>query len=410
MKIIISERQLMTILGDPDVINEQNDGNNDQRTLIILQNKINDLIDGKKKEKDNEKQDNDNITFTEKEKKFLDKIGIKVIGNAQSIKLQIGHEAFDMKLMVPGVYAYVVPPDKKIPLGGPTLAELLPEIENFEEYKQLVVKYPDLKEQISKGNIIISFYTEQNQGVFKFTVTKKPLNRRDTKTAVAFGTEYPLGEFISRNKLIYQFKNGLFGTLEFGQISIDVSSPQFKLNAATTAAPSTPIQISTVALGDLFVYDDVAFKDANIVNQQIGKFVQEVKGAIAQYGQPFIDHIKSQSPTVLGYSSIDGDPAQKIEGKYKPCAGNTTRADYDMCLSQERARIIADEINKQLPDLGNAIKFKGMGETTQFGPGWTKESPTIPEKTAPNRRYVLTPIKPFTGQVGNPQQAAPPQQ
>ena len=77
-------------------------------------------------------------------------------------------------------------------------------------------------------------------------------------------------------------------------------------------------------------------------------------------------------------------------------------------LSQERARIIADEINKQLPDLGNAIKFKGMGETTQFGPGWTKESPTIPEKTAPNRRYVLTPIKPFTGQVGNPQQAVVP--
>ena len=54
---------------------------------------------------------------------------------------------------------------------------------------------------------------------------------------------------------------------------------------------------------------------------------------------------------------------------------------------------IAEMLNKFLPELGGVIKAKGKGETTRIGPGWTKENPTIPEQTAANRRYVLTPIQ-----------------
>ena len=128
----------------------------------------------------------------------------------------------------------------------------------------------------------------------------------------------------------------------------------------------------------------------------MGKFVQQMKSLIEKYGETFIKYIHSQSPTIIGYSSIDGDPAQQITGEYQPCSGNGTRQEYDLCLSQERAKKIAEMLNQSLPELEGAFKFKGMGETNQFGPGWTKENPTIPEQTAPNRRYVLTPIKPFT--------------
>jgi hypothetical protein len=379
MKIIISERQLDKILGDPDILNEQNDATNDQRTLIVLQNKINDIID-------------------KKEKEILDQSSIKIIGNAQAIQLQIGTKPYNMKLQVPGIYSLIIPPKSMLSFTGTQMSTLLPEIEKIPEYKTLVERYPELKTQIQNGGVKGSIYTDdQNQGVFKFTVTKKLLDMKDAKGAVAFGTEYPLGEFLERNKLIYKFKNGLYGTLESGQISMNLSAIPLRLSTATTPTPEQPVAISTMALGDLFTYNDVSFKDPNIVDQQLGKFVQEVKDAAAKYGQPFIDHFKQQSPTVLGYSSIDGDPNQAIVGEYKPCAGNKTRRDYDLCLSTERAKVIADELNKRLPELGNAIKSKGMGETTQFGPGWTKESPTVPEKTAPNRRYVLSPIKPFMG-------------
>jgi hypothetical protein len=152
----------------------------------------------------------------------------------------------------------------------------------------------------------------------------------------------------------------------------------------------------SMALGDLFNYDDVEFKDENLANQQMGKFTQQMKSLIEKYGEPFIKHIYSQNPTIQAYSSIDGDPAQQIVGEYQPCSGNKTRQEYDLCLSQERAKKIAEVLNQALPELEGAFKFKGMGETNQFGPGWTKENPTIPEQTAPNRRYVLTPINPFT--------------
>jgi len=385
MKIIISETQLEKILGDPDMVNEQNDMVNDQRTLIVLQNKINDIID-------------------KKEKEILDQTSIKIIGNAQAIKLQIGQKAYDMTLMVPGIYALVIPPNSRLSFGASQMSTLLPEIEKIQEYKTLVEKYPELKTQIEKGTVKGIIYTdEQNQGTFKFTVTKKLIDMKDAKIGVAFGTEYPLGEFMERNKLIYNFKNGLFGSLESGQLSMNVAGGQLSLQAPKPEVPTGPVQITTMAIGDLFNYDDVKFKDPAMVDQQLGNFVQEVKGYIEKYGEPFIAHFKSQNPTVLGYSSVDGDPNQNITGGYSPCSGNKTRRDYDLCLSQERAKIIAEELNKRIPELGNAFKFKGLGETTQWGPGWTQELPTIPEKTAPNRRYVLSPIQPFVAQ-GTPQQ------
>jgi hypothetical protein len=377
MKIIITEKQVKYILGNPDVINEQAAPPDDNKTLIVLQNAINDLID-------------------KKEKEVLDTTAIKVAGNAQSLNLQIGKKTYPMKQMVRGVYAVVIPPDTTLQFGAAQMSTLLPEIEKINEYKILVERHPEIKGQIDKGIINGVIYTdEQNQGTFKFTVTKKPEDVAEMKTAVPFGTEYPLGEFMERNKLIYKFKSGLFGILESGALTINLSSIPIKLAPSETSPATPPIQIQPMALGDVFNFDDIEFKDENMANQLIARFTQQMKSLIEKHGQPFVDHIKAQNPTILGYSSVDGDPAQQIMGKYQPCSGNKIRQEYDLCLSQERAKKLAEILNQALPELQGAIKFKGMGETNQFGPGWTKESPTIPEQTAPNRRYVLSPINPF---------------
>lgn len=381
MKIIISERQVKYILGNTNVVNEQNDTTNDHNTLIVLQNSINDLIDKKQKE-------------------LLDTTAIRIVGDAQNLKLQIGEKPYDMKQMVRGVYAIVIPPNSTFSFQGSSMSTLLSEIQKIPEYKILIEKYPEIQAQISKGFIKGVVYTdEQNQGTFKFTVSKKLDDVADMKSAVPFGTSYPLGEFLERNKLIYRFKNGLFGTLESGQLSVNLSSIPLKLTSGQTKpgiVPSAPIKITPMTLGDLFEYNSIEFKDENVANQQMGKFTQQMKSLIEKYGEAFIKHVYSQNPTVQAYSSIDGDPAQPIVGEYQPCSGNKTRQEYDMCLSQERAKKIAEVLNQSLPELEGSFKFRGMGETNQFGPGWTKESPTIPEQTTPNRRYVLTPIKPFT--------------
>jgi len=380
MKIIISERQVKYILGNSDIVNEQIDTANDHNTLIVLQNSINDLID-------------------KKEKEILDTTAVRIIGNSQNLKLQIGKKPYDMKQMVHGVYAIVIPPNSTFSFAGSPMSTLLPEIEKIAEYKILIEKHPEIKSQIEKGLIKGTVYTdEQNQGTFKFTVSRKLEDVAEMKSAVPFGTSYPLGEFLERNKLIYRFKNGLFGTLESEQLSVNLSSIPLKLTPLQTKpgiVPSAPVQIAPLALGDMFNFDDVEFKDENVANQQMSTFIQQMKQMIQKYGEGFIKHIANESPTIQGYTSIDGDPAQQIVGEYQPCSGNKTRQEYDLCLSQERAKKIAEVLNQALPELEGSINFKGMGETNQFGPGWTKESPTIPEQTAPNRRFVLTPINPY---------------
>ena len=380
MKILISEKQLKWVLKTQDVLEEQSDTLNDQRLLIVLQNRINDILD-------------------KKEKEILNRTSIKIVNNKGQLSLQIGERIYPMRRMVQGVYALIIPERSKLTFGVTSSADLIPEIEKINEYKILSEKYPNLRAQIENNLVNGVIFTDQNnQGTFKLTITRKLPDVKEYKSAVDFGTEYPLGEFFERNKLIYKFGNDMFGILESGQLNMNLAGIPLKLEQ-TTNKPQVavaPISISTMALGDVFNFDSIEFKDENLARRQYGAFIQQIRHLIQKYGEPFINHMKSQNPTIYGYSSVDTDPEQPITGGYKPCAGNKTRRDYDLCLSQERARVIADILNKELPELGGIFKFKGMGETTKFGPGWTKENPTVPEVTAPNRRYVLSDIQPFT--------------
>ncbi|OQC44330.1 MAG: hypothetical protein BWX59_01989 [Bacteroidetes bacterium ADurb.Bin028] len=380
MKILISEKQLKWVLKTQDVLEEQSDTLNDQRLLIVLQNRINDILD-------------------KKEKEILNRTSIKIVNNKGQLSLQIGERIYPMRRMVQGVYALIIPERSKLTFGVTSSADLIPEIEKINEYKILSEKYPNLRAQIENNLVNGVIFTDQNnQGTFKLTITRKLPDVKEYKSAVDFGSEYPLGEFFERNKLIYKFGNDMFGILESGQLNMNLAGIPLKLEQ-TTNKPQVavaPISISTMALGDVFNFDSIEFKDENLARRQYGAFIQQIRHLIQKYGEPFINHMKSQNPTIYGYSSVDADPEQPITGGYKPCAGNKTRRDYDLCLSQERARVIADILNKELPELGGIFKFKGMGETTKFGPGWTKENPTVPEVTAPNRRYVLSDIQPFT--------------
>jgi len=380
MKILISEKQLKWVLKTQDVLKEQSDTLNDQRLLIVLQNRINDILD-------------------KKEKEILNRTSIKIVNNKGQLSLQIGERIYPMRRMVQGVYALIIPERSKLTFGVTSSADLIPEIEKINEYKILSEKYPNLRAQIENNLVNGVIFTDQNnQGTFKLTITRKLPDVKEYKSAVDFGSEYPLGEFFERNKLIYKFGNDMFGILESGQLNMNLAGIPLKLEQ-TTNRPQVavaPISISTMALGDVFNFDSIEFKDENLARRQYGAFIQQIRHLIQKYGEPFINHMKSQNPTIYGYSSVDADPEQPITGGYKPCAGNKTRRDYDLCLSQERARVIADILNKELPELGGIFKFKGMGETTKFGPGWTKENPTVPEVTAPNRRYVLSDIQPFT--------------
>lgn len=140
--------------------------------------------------------------------------------------------------------------------------------------------------------------------------------------------------------------------------------------------PSTPIETSeeipiNLDIARPFVFDSTELTDE--AKPIFEKFIKDVsekyKGVTAN-----VDVITS--------SSVDGDPSETLNS-------GITRGQYDMNLSQRRAQAIADILNNRVGI--STLKFipRGIGQTTQFGPGWTREKPTTPEETEPNRRLII---------------------
>jgi len=391
MRIIVSENQFRKIMGvegvPSDVLLEQVAVASDQNALTIVQQAINTIISDPKKEK-----------------ALLDGINLMLLKGKDTFILQIGEKKYPMNNVNQGIYTVIIPAGEAFSFSAIPMASFASEIEKIPEFKDLAARHPELKSQIQSGKVLGQLYTDKvNQGHFQLNIKRELLDRKEEKMAVPVSKPYPLGEFLQSNKVAFRLPGGLFAVLESGNLMADIVSTPLRIAAPPQKAYTAPINVQAMALADVFNFADVSFKDEARTSQQIQAFVGQIKQFIDKFGTPFIEHFKSQNPTIYGYSSVDGDPNQKIIGEYKPCSGYGTRKEYDLCLSTQRAKAIAEILNKELPELGGVFQFKGMGETTQWGPGWTPENPTVPEQTAPNRRYVLNPIKPYVSR-GEPVQ------
>lgn len=403
MKIIVKEnhfKKIMETEGNPsDILIEQVAATaNPTNQLLILQQKINDIINDPKR-----------ISA------ILNNVNLNVVhsGN-EKFELHIGGAKYPMRKTAQGIYALVIPRGKTLVTSNIPISLLMPEIEKIPEYKEMVEANPKIKAQLAGRSIKNELYAGDTAEVsfFKLTIKgpdSRELTRADKKQAIDINRNYPLGEFFNRNEVIFKFPESygeIYAVLQAEDINTDLT-PITLIPAPAKVKPQqqqinyAPINVDFSGLGDVFNFGDVTFKDEESVNNALQGYINGLKQNINTYGQPFIAHIKNQSPTIKGYSSRDGDPNEQIRGQYQPCAGNKTRAEYDKCLSHERAKLIANILNKGLSELGGVFQFEGMGETTEFGPGWTPENKDdiTPVDTAANRRYVLDRMKPFKPQT-----------
>jgi hypothetical protein len=271
-------------------------------------------------------------------------------------------------------------------------------------------KNPRYLLEIEKGMVDVTIKTNrQNGGRFILSFMGKP-DRATAKESVVAGSEYPLGTYFKNNKLPMKVNNDVYANLQSGGLTLELqkfvydSNPNMAMgkkivpNIITTTGktPSeTTIKVE-FSLVDVFKFDETNFIDEGKSMGQIDGFVNKMKTNVNQFGKPLTDHIMKSSPKIVGYASIDANSEQKITGKYTPCKSVATRGEYNKCLSEARAKRIADIINEKLTGTGLSFGFYGAGETTKFGPGWTAQAPTKVEDTAPNRRFELTPIPPFS--------------
>jgi len=395
MKIIVNENQFKKIVGEEnvptDVLIEQVTNVNPQNQLFVLQQKINDILSDPKKLS-----------------AILNDVAVKVslVGNDE-YTLSFGDKTYPMRRIKRGIHALVIPKGKTIAGGTIPISLLMPEIEKLAEYKELVGNNPKIKAQLEGKPVNAELHAGDtgDQSYFHFEVIgpdSKRMDRKDKRTAIDITRPYPMGEFFNRQPIYLKFPKqyGEFHAIlssadiesDISQITlIDVPDKEKQMRQTRLS----PERFQFQGLGDVFEFGDVTFKNEEAVTQELQQYIAKLKRFAEGYGQPFIDYVKNQNPVVYGYASRDGNPKEQIQGRYQPCSGNKTRAEYDVCLSNERAKTIADILNQGLPEFGGVFKYKGVGETTEWGPGWTPENAkTItPVDTAPNRRYLLSTFK-----------------
>ena len=164
--------------------------------------------------------------------------------------------------------------------------------------------------------------------------------------------------------------------------------------ALRVATPDVP-QVIKLALNlqDVFKVDSIEFEKPE-AEAKINEFAQQIQNGIDKYGDLFRRQMNAKlyRNPILGYASIDGDPEGDVpQGSgYESCSGQK-RKDYNKCLSEARAKKVADILNKKFSD-DNMInfKYKGMGETDQLSDPKGKKWPKYkPNETGENRKIIL---------------------
>lgn len=217
---------------------------------------------------------------------------------------------------------------------------------------------------------------------------KSQYSRREIKELGVgeYNTEYLLT--VNENSAAFEYGKGGIGVMfkagtPFGGYVL-ISKP---ITPVKKENETVPIKFEAPG-DDLFDFNSADLKGS--ANQYIDKLVNDIKLVYKTHGSDvfgkFLNFLNSQNLQVKGYSSGDGDPAAIVPANTKNGCPKSARQNYDLCLSQKRADAVANAITNKLTGL--KLTAKGMGYGTEV-PNWTKESPTTPDKTAKNRKFIL---------------------
>jgi len=313
----------------------------------------------------------------------------------------------DAQMIYPGTYQSTG--QGNLVMGKYPTSKVIEIIEQNENYAKLFTIYPKYKQQIVDGfiDVVLEFGGPQSGGNAGLMLSVYDSKSKKGQTYFQYQQGAPFGDFFNSNLATWQLDKNVFGSIQSKNIGIRLSNfgfqPEMRGGAGsitgetTTNTGSTPTIVTiNFQFIDAFKYDEDNFVNENAATAQIDQLAQYIITNTNKYGKELVDHIMKSKPQIIGYSSIDGPSNVKITGKYGACKSKGTREQYNQCLSEHRAQKIATLLNQKLSGTGITIGYFGAGETSQFGPGWTQEAPTNAKQTAPNRRFVLSSIPPFS--------------
>jgi hypothetical protein len=297
---------------------------------------------------------------------------------------------------------YVFKYPESFNLGGVPIQEYLTTIYKNPTYQTLFKNQPIVKEKLE--NITVDCFIFPRGGRENQIVDKNG----ESSGFITFNGAFRSGEgeldmnvpfsiidlFNSEGGLTFDFDRNILFWLDFSNATLLLK--ELYIGDWLPKLKSKPEEFVSITLDNSgtepFILDSTDIHPDSV--GKIEEFVSTIEDVKNKYGnevyQKYIQFLKSNPIIVNAYSSINADPSQKMSGKVQACKGygDGTRGQYNLCLSQKRAEVIANKLNSALPQLGN-FKGEGMGETDKFDKGKKWPTFTSDKDTLLNRRFEV---------------------
>lgn len=352
-----------------------------EQTERVLVDKLNDKIKS---------------VMIEKQKEILSDVKVEVDQNGDNLVLKFSSEnesPFNITLRPQGRGSYSVAGtfDRNIP--SIPLSNFYDEIFKDKDLMRYYEENENIKSQMDELKVPIRMYSDPRVEFKIFVLDNNRKSRRSDDYVK--GAQTNLGFFysnagakfgVSRNIILDTEAGGL--AVKLGEVNIlPPQSPEGK-----TVTPEFASEKIKLDLVDVFKFDTIDMNDPSGYQEVLNNFKQSLNDGIESMSG-LKEFLEKQNLVVKGYASRDNNPNDKVQGKFSGCRGygDGTRGQYNLCLSEERAKKVAEDLQEIFNSLGInvTIKSKGHGETSKFGPAWSKEKPTKPKDTQPNRRITF---------------------
>ena len=239
-------------------------------------------------------------------------------------------------------------------------------------------------------------------------------NSRENRNSKKYvkGDITTLNNFFNNAGVYFGVDKNTIIAIDAGGMAINLQ--KIKINEPGPITPPNPNTNTTIVdefsftLTDPFEFDeDVLTSEGKTnLNFELEKLNDFIK---TSFDKNKLNQILDTNVVVKGFASSDGDPSSNQIGKLQACQNTKTRGEYDKCLSQKRADLIAKTLNNYLSNIkvntsygkvtvGSLFKRGvenwanpiGVGQdSSKTGIDW--KTPHKSSDTAKDRRVEFTP-------------------
>lgn len=344
----------------------------------------------------------------EKQNEIFSDVKVEVDQNGDDLVLKFSSEneiPFNITLKPQGrrgTYSVEGTLDRDIP--SIPLSNFYDEIFEDEDLSRYYEDNEYIKSQMDELKVPVRMYSDP-RAVFKIFILDNNRRLRSSDDYVR-GAQTNLAFFFSNAGAKFGVNRDMILDTEVGGLVVELGEVNIlppQSSGGGTVTPEFASENIKLDLVDVFKFDTIDIKDLSGYQQVLGKFKVDLNAGLTKLSG-FKEFLESQNLVVKGFASRDNDPTEQVQGNFSECRGygDGTRGQYNLCLSEKRAEKVAEDLQEIFNTLGInvTIKSKGHGETSKFGPAWSKENPTKPEDTQPNRRVTFN-IPKYTETIRN---------